>query len=313
VTLTNLTDEDWARLKEQRLSPLYVSVHATDPDLRRTFLRNPAAPDVMQQLRRLGELGIEVHTQVVLVPGLNDSDHLARTVEDLAGLYGEPVASVGVVPIGLTRYHRGHCRTHTPAEARWVLDRVTAWQAAYRRRWEVGFVYASDEWYLLAGQEAPLAEAYDDFPQIENGVGMVRQLLDDWAEARADLPTPIPDTATLVCGMLIAPIMEGIVGELNAIAGTAWRVLPVTNEYFGPVTTVSGLLTGRDVVEALARQPLGAVVILPRAMFTGRYGAGAARPDTTLDGITLTEIEAQAGARVELASTMTEALTKASG
>jgi putative radical SAM enzyme (TIGR03279 family) len=318
VTLTNLTDEDWARLDEQRLSPLYVSVHATDLELRRRFLRNPSAPDVMEQLRRLGELGIVAHTQVVLVPGLNDggsdgqADPLARTVKDLARLHGEPVASVGVVPVGLTRYHRGHCRTYTPAEARWVLDRVTVWQGSFRRRWGVSFVYASDEWYLVAGREVPPAEAYDDFPQIENGVGMVRQLLDDWETAKADLPASIPDTATLVCGTLIAPVMERIVGELNLIAGAAWRVLPVANEFFGAVTTVSGLLTGRDVLAALQDQPSGAVVILPRAMFTGRYGAGFALPDTTLDGVALAEIEAQAGVPVAVASTMTEALAKAS-
>ncbi|MGD8398113.1 MAG: DUF512 domain-containing protein [Anaerolineae bacterium] len=319
VTLTNLTDEDWARLDEQRLSPLYVSVHATDPDLRRRFLRNPAAPDVMAQLRRLGELGIEIHTQVVLVPGLNDggsddeADPLARTVKDLARLYGQPVASVGVVPVGLTRYHRGHCRTYTPAESQWVLDRVSSWQEEFRRRWDVSLVYASDEWYLVAGREVPPAEAYDDFPQIENGVGMVRQLLEDWETARTDLPASIPDTATLVCGTLIAPIMARIVGELNLIAGTAWRVLPVANEFFGAVTTVSGLLAGRDVLAALRDELPGALAILPRAMFTGRYGAGTAPPDTTLDGITVADIGTQAGARVEIASTMTEALAKTSG
>ncbi|MGD2206860.1 MAG: PDZ domain-containing protein, partial [Anaerolineae bacterium] len=118
VTLTNLTDDDWARLEEQRLSPLYVSVHATDLALRRRFLARKDAPDVMEQLRRLADLAIEVHTQVVLVPDLNDGEHLTQSLVDLTALCGKPVASVGVVPVGLTKYHRGRCRTYTPNEAR---------------------------------------------------------------------------------------------------------------------------------------------------------------------------------------------------
>ena len=126
VTLTNLTEEDWARLEEQRLNPLYVSVHATELDLRRRFLARKGAPDVMEQLRRLASLGIKVHAQIVLVPGLNDGEHLARSVADLTALYQQPVASLSIVPIGLTKYHRGRCRTYTADEARMILDQVEA-------------------------------------------------------------------------------------------------------------------------------------------------------------------------------------------
>ncbi|MGD8792207.1 MAG: DUF512 domain-containing protein, partial [Anaerolineae bacterium] len=277
VTLTNLTKDDWQRLEEQRLSPLYVSVHATEPDLRRRFLGGRPLPDVLAQLRRLAGLGIEVHSQVVLVPGLNDGSHLARTVADLEALYGEPVASVGLVPVGLTRYHRGNCRTYTAGESRAVLDQVEPWRVANRRRWRRAFLYPSDEWYLVAGRPVPPAGAYDGFPQVENGVGMVRRLLDEWQRVKADLPARLPSRATVVCGTLIAPVLDGIVAELNALAGTAWRLVPVVNDFFGPVTTVSGLLAGQDVVAALRGQPLGEVLLLPRAMFTGRYGAGSAR------------------------------------
>lgn len=308
VTLTNLTAGDWARLEEQRLSPLYVSVHATDLALRRRFLARKDAPDVMDQLRRLAELGIEVHTQVVLVPGLNDGPHLARTIADLSALYREPVASVGVVPIGLTRYHRGPCRTYTPGESRAVLDQVGVWRTENQARWGCRFVYPSDEWYLVAGRPVPPRREYDGFPQVENGVGMVRQLLDEWQELQARLPRSGWKAATLVCGTLIAPLLAPIVAELAARTGAGLQLVPVTNDFFGPVTTVSGLLTAQDVLAVLQGRPLGEVVLLPAAMFTGRYGAGAAPQGLTLDDVHLSELSTRLGVPVEMAGTMTEAL-----
>ncbi len=308
VTLTNLTEDDWDRLAEQRLSPLYVSVHATDQELRRRFLARRDAPDVMDQLRRLDDLGIEVHTQVVLVPGLNDGEHFIRTVSDLATLYGQPVASVGVVPIGLTKYHMGQCRTYTREESRAVLEQVRPWRSENRRRLGCSLVHPSDEWYLVAGQEVPPAREYDGFPQVENGVGMVRLLLDEWAALR---PGPSPARrarATLVCGTLIAPVLGRIVTEWNALGRTELQVVPVVNEFFGPVTTASGLLTGQDVTSALQTRPLGDLVLLPQAMFTGRYGAGQAAAGTTLDDVTIEEISSQLGVQVVTAGTLAEAM-----
>ena len=339
VTLTNLTGDDWARLKGQRLSPLYVSVHAIELELRRRFLGRKDAPDVMEQLRRLADLGIEVHTQVVLVPGLNDGEHLARTVADLTALYEEPVASVGVVPIGLTQYHRGRCQTYTADESRVVLEQLEEWRMENRRERGCGFVYPSDEWYLVAGREVPPADEYDGFPQVENGVGMVRQLLDEWEEFKANIsrggslhttperqrsghvagsrawePALLRKPVTLVCGTLIAPVMARIMVELNRLlggTGAGWQLVPVVNRFFGPVTTVSGLLTGQDVVAALQGRSLGDVVLLPRAMFTGRYGAGSAPPGLTLDDMSLADISERLGVRVEMTGTLEEALTVA--
>ncbi len=313
VTLTNLTEDDWARLEEQRLSPLYVSVHATDLELRRRFLARRNAPDVLEQLRRLADLGIQAHTQVVLVPGLNDGEHLARTLADLTALYQAPVVSVGVVPVGLTRYHRGRCRTYTSEESQAVLDQVEAWGRQDRKKLGCTFVYLSDEWYLAAGREVPPAEEYDGFPQVENGVGMVRQLLDEWEELKTRLPASQFESATLVCGTLIAPVLTRIVQELNARTGGEVRLVPVVNQFFGAVTTVSGLLTGQDVVEALRDRPLGEVVLLPRAMFSERYGAGSAPPGLTLDDMSLADIAAHLGVSAEMAGTMAEALGNLGG
>ena len=310
VTLTNLTDDDWGRLEEQRLSPLYVSVHATELALRRRFLAREGTPDVVAQLRRLAALRIEVHTQVVLVPGLNDGERLARTLNDLAVLYQEPVTSVSVVPVGLTRYHRGPCRTYTPDEAQAVLEQVEPWRTENQEKRGCTFVYPSDEWYLVAGQEVPPASEYDGFPQVENGVGMVRQLLDEWEELKADLPRSELRPATLVCGTLIAPSLARIVAELNALTGAQVQLVPVANEFFGPVTTVSGLLTGQDVVAALRDRTQGEMVLLPRAMLGSSYGVGSALPGLTLDDLSLGELSAQLGVPVQVAGTLGEALVR---
>jgi putative radical SAM enzyme (TIGR03279 family) len=268
VTLTNLDEADWARIGEQGLSPLYVSVHATDADLRRRILRNPAAPDVMAQLRRLAELGIEVHTQIVAVPGLNDGPHLERSIADLAGLY-PAVRSASVVPVGLTKYHRGGCRVHTDAEARVVFEQVSGWQERLRERLGVSFVYLSDEWYLRLGEEVPPMEAYDGLDLTENGVGLVRRFVDRWEGLHIEIPKPKSQSprTTLVTGTLFAPVLRRVAGRHAHV-----EVVPVANRFFGETVTVAGLLTGQDVVAQLQERELGDAVLLPPAMFGGPEG-----------------------------------------
>jgi len=217
ITLTNLTEADWQRIAEQRLSPLYVSVHATDPGLRRQLLGNPRAADVREQIARLGTIGIQVHTQIVLVPPYNLGPHLEQSIHDLARLY-PIVQSVAVVPVGLTDHHpylkalraaggdpaaiphqgAGRpphlpLRSLTGAEIEVVLRRCQAWQKTFRQEFGIGFVYPSDELYLSAGQPIPPASHYDGFPQPENGVGLARLFLDDWKRTRRRLksnPSP---------------------------------------------------------------------------------------------------------------------------
>ncbi len=278
VTLTNLTEEDWERLAEQRLSPLYVSVHASDAALRRRLLGRET-PNLLEQLQRLGEMGLQVHAQIVLVPGLNDGLALERTVSDLGALY-PTVQSISVVPVGLTRYHRGPCRVYTSPEAIPIVEQIAAWQRQFRSCHGLNLVYASDEWYLLAGQDLPPADDYDGFPQLENGVGLTRSFLDEWRAASSQqqvTPQIQGKKITLVCGELIAPIMRQLT------ASFAVEVLPVVNEFFGPTVTVSGLLTGQDVVGALQSPPPGGLVLLPRAMFE-------ASGQMTLDDLTLPDI-----------------------
>ena len=285
VTLTNLTDEDWDRLAEQRLSPLYVSVHATDLDVRRQCLRNPKAPDILPQLRWLAEHGIEMHTQLVITPGLNDGQQAEQSVFDLAGLYPH-VQSVSVVPVGLTKHHKYGHRPHTVGEANAMLDAVHRWQATFRERLGVRFVHATDEWYLVTGRPLPLKRDYDGLALQENGLGMVRDFLDEWRGLkRTELRTQNteyrtqtaaqdlnrqssivnpkseiqnPKSAILVTATLFAPTLRKTAREFTQRTGIPLDVVAITNERLGETITVAGLLSGQDVIRqlsALSRQP----------------------------------------------------------
>ncbi|MHB8748902.1 MAG: DUF512 domain-containing protein [Aggregatilineales bacterium] len=271
VTLTNLNTHDWERIHEQHLSPLYVSVHATDLEIRRRCLRNPNAPDIMAQLRDLAEHGIELHTQLVITPGLNDGDVMRQSIDDLATLW-PAVRSVSVVPVGLTQYHKYGLRAATRDEAIATLDRCETWQRDFRARFGVGFAYLSDEWYLVAGRELPPLFGYDGLALRENGLGMVRSFLDEWEHARtAELPAlkPLTRRLTLVTATLFAPTLQTAADQLASASGLTVNVIPITNTRLGEGITVAGLLCGGDVIEQLrARESeLGDVLILPRLMF----------------------------------------------
>jgi len=300
VTLTNLMEQDWARIGEQRLSPLYVSVHATNPEVRAKLLGTSHPPNILDQLARLKELGIEVHAQVVLCPGINDGQILADTVRDLSQLYPS-VRSVAVVPWGVTRYNRVHLQPVTPGQARRTVMRAIPWQEAYRSRLGVGFVYLADEFYLRAELPIPDADHYDDFPQLEDGVGMARQLLDLWERVRkrARGVRQRYEKVTLVCGTLVSSIMEDIGQELGQLEHLAVEVVPVVNSFFGPSITVSGLLLARDVIDTLRNRDVGDVVVLPRNMFD-------AEGLVTLDDVGREEIEERLGVPVRVAETIDE-------
>jgi putative radical SAM enzyme (TIGR03279 family) len=303
VTLTNLTEADWERLAEQRLSPMYVSVHATEPALRERMLGRRGLTPILEQLRRLIALGIEAHTQIVVTPEWNDGPALIQSVEDLAALY-PGVLSIGLVPVGLTRYQRGRLRRPTLIEATQVIEQTAAWQAGFRRRHDLGLVYAADEWHLLAGRPMPPAAYYDDFPQFENGIGLTRHLLDDWESRRAEVTRRAWDGRPIacVCGTLIAPVMGSLLDDLRARAGIEAELIAVPNRFFGEEVTVSGLLTAGDVVEALERRAgAWSRIFLPRSMFDAE---GA----LTLDDWTVERLAATLGAPVTLAQTLDDIL-----
>ncbi len=301
VTLTNLTEADWERIAAQGLSPLYVSVHATDPATRARLLGRADIPDIREQLQRLADLGVEVHTQVVLVPGVNDGRLLEQTVADLSALY-PTVASVSLVPVGLTRFQRAPIRRYTGNEAEALLAQARPWREEFKRELGIHFIYPSDEFYLLAGASVPRASDYDGFPQIENGVGLVRVFLDDWARLRRKLAkggSPLPTRMTWVTGTLFAPVLEAVAVWLERELALNVDVVSVPNRFFGETVTVAGLLTAEDVVAALQRRELADWVILPRAMLdhAGRL---------TLDDRSPEWLEQALGARVGFAEVVSD-------
>ncbi len=269
ITLTNLDPGDWERIEEQYLSPLYVSVHATEPGVRVELMRNPKAAEILTQLRRLTEMGVEVHTQAVLVPGRNDGDHLDRTIADLAALY-PAIRDLSVVPVGLTRWHDPDLRTYRESEIAGVLASVLDWQVRLRENLGVGFVYPSDEWFLRAGVRVPEKAAYDGLlpAMIENGVGMVRRFLDERQSLGAAL-SGLGRRQTWVTGVLFAPMLMEYARTFSEETSTAIDVVPVVNRFFGETVTVAGLLTVEDILAALAERESGEVVVVPEEIFRG--------------------------------------------
>jgi putative radical SAM enzyme (TIGR03279 family) len=299
ITLGALTEGDWNRIFSQRLSPLYVSVHATDPSLRSFILRNKKAPDIMTSLKRLAAGGIRMHAQIVTCPGINDGPHLARTVEDLAGLF-PAVASIAVVPVGLTANRKGlfPLKAFTPRGAKALLESVERLGATYKKKFGTRLVFASDEFYVKAGKPVPPASFYEDFPQIENGVGMVAEFLGD--ARRTKLPARVASrTVTIVTGASFCAILKGVLQRLKKVKGASIRLVTVKNRFFGPSVTVAGLLTGQDILKALRGRDPGALVVIPAH-------AVKEDEDVFLDGMTLAHLERALGAPVRTAGTLRE-------
>ena len=252
ATLTNLKPWDLERIVEYRLSPLYVSVHATDPTIRRWLLRNPEAADIVPQLRALGERGIRFHTQVVLVPGVNDGAELARTLDDLYGL-GDAVLSVSVVPVALTEFSKHHLvRQPTREECRRALGTVGDWAARAVEERGSPWCYGADDLYLQGGEPLPPAEWYGDFEQRENGVGAVRYLQTRIAAARDRLPALVGKRIGVVTGAAMGPLLPQVLEDLRSATGATFEVLTLENTLFGPAVTTAGLLPAKAIEAALA-------------------------------------------------------------
>ena len=251
ATLSNLKERDMARIIEYRLSPLYVSVHATNWEARRKLLNNPRVPNVMEQLARLAEHGIQFHGQMVVVPGLNDGEILEESLRDLWAM-GDTVISAAVVPVGLTQFsHLYTGRGMDRASAVALLEQVERWGARAKAERGTTWVFGSDELYLLAGRELPDAEHYGDFAQIENGIGAVTALRERVAAGIDSLPRLDGRRIGVVTGTSMAPLMPAILERLAKQTGATFTLIPTVNSLFGPTTTVAGLLVGEDIRQAL--------------------------------------------------------------
>ncbi len=267
ITLTNLSEQDIQRIIKQRLSPLYISVHTTDEQLRKKILGNPKAPDILPLIRRLTQNRIELHAQVVLCPGINDGFFLEKTVYDLSTFFPQ-VKSLAIVPVGLTRFRKvlPKLKSVSKEYSRKLTKSIERWQIHFRRKYKSNFVYAADEFYLLAGLDIPARNYYDEFYQVENGVGMVREFLDSFEKNERLLPGHLKGKfgLSLVTGVLAYRFMKGhVLRKLKQIRNLQVNLIPVKNDFFGKSITVSGLLTGGDILKTLRKSEHRNLVMLP--------------------------------------------------
>ena len=263
ITMTNISDQEFNRIIRRRVSPLYISVHTTDPDVRVAMMRNPHAAEVMDRLRQLKDAGLRFHCQVVLCPGWNDGAVLERTIADLKSLW--PYAqSVALVPIGLTRFRDGLPKIdpYRKETATHLIQQALVWQKECLHSLGTRFVYPADEFYCLSGLPLPDDEEYEDYPQIENGVGMLRMFETDLAYAAQDEPVESTPERHLIiaCGTSIAENMQRWCDTYQP-KGTHVRVKAIINHFFGETVTVTGLITGRDLVDQLKTEKCDAFLI----------------------------------------------------
>jgi putative radical SAM enzyme (TIGR03279 family) len=265
LTLTNVDETEMRRIIEQRLSPLYISVHATEPELRRTLLGIEEYDGFMAKIDRLASAGIQMHGQVVLCPGLNDGIHLERTIQDLLRLYPN-VASLAIVPVGLTdhRHNLPVLRPFTPEYARELLAHVGPIQKKLKQRMGTTFAFLGDEVYIMAGAAIPPISHYADFPQMENGVGMVRTFLTQFSSALRTKPKGRV-RATVCTGRVFYPYLKGCIDRL----GMDLKTLAVESKFWGSGIGVAGLLTGSDFIAALKGNVYGDFVVVPSECMVG--------------------------------------------
>jgi putative radical SAM enzyme (TIGR03279 family) len=296
VTLTNVSDEELERICFYKLSPMNISVHTTNPELRCKMLHNRFAGEIIRKMRRLKEAGITMNGQIVLVPEYNDGAELERTIHDLTEFLPN-LQSLSVVPVGLTKYrdHLPKIRTFTKEESREVIGIIAKWQKICLRYFDTRFVYASDEWFLTADLPLPSEDEYEGYPQIENGVGMVRSLTEEveWELEDREGDDRVHE-ATIATGVLIAPTIEKLCRRVCEVYPNLHvAVVPIINHFFGETITVSGLLTGKDIIEQLSGREIRGKLILPENLL--RSGE-----DVLLDDKTVSDIENALQTRVRI-------------
>ncbi|MDN5331614.1 MAG: hypothetical protein PWP45_839 [Tepidanaerobacteraceae bacterium] len=296
ITLTNLKDEDLNRIVSMRLSPLYISVHATDGDVRKTMLRNKAAEKIMDHLNFLKENGIFFHTQIVLCPDVNDKKVLEKTLQDLFSLYPS-VQSIAVVPVGITRFREGlyPLRRFRQEEAEKIIELVERLQQQNLERFGTRLVFAADEFYEIAKMEFPPSQTYENFPQWENGVGMVSLLRDQLTELMNTVPASLPEKrrVKIATGVSAFRFLEKVLSPLKSVGNLEFEICPIKNNFFGESVTVAGLVTGRDLINQLKKRLADEkqyLVLVPEVMLKDR--------EVFLDGLSVQDVEQSLHAKV---------------
>ena len=296
VTLTNMSEHDIDRIIRYHLEPINISFHTTNPELRCKMLHNRFAGEALKKVDRLYEAGIEMNGQIVLCKGINDGEELERSIRDMSR-YLPYLRSVSVVPVGLTRYREGlyPLKSFTKEEANGVLEIIHRWQKKLFKEHGIHFIHAGDEWYLLAEEEIPEEERYDGYLQLENGVGMIRLLREECKEAFQALPGDEKSRrVSMATGLLAYPELCRIADMLKEkYPGTKVQIYPVRNDFFGEKITVSGLITGGDLIRQLKGKDLGERLLLPCNMFRSEE-------DVFLDDVTLAEVEEALQVRADI-------------
>ncbi len=288
ITLTNLSEEEWSRIIKHHLSPLYISVHTTNPELRKSMMKNPEASRINEQLDFLAENGISFHLQLVICPGCNDGKELDRTLNDLLSYTPETLLSVGIVPVGLTswRPQDDDLVNFEADSAENLLRQVESWQNSCREKHGKNNIYMADEFYLLAGEAIPEDDHYGDYPQLENGIGLSRLSRDAYFKRREDFPDSLsePGVLNIVTARLGGRALKPVWQDLRDIENLNMKLIEVDNSYLGEDVTVTGLLSGEDILdEVLYRKPTGKI-ILPSVIFND--------DGLTLDGYDMNDFKA---------------------
>lgn len=292
ITLTNLSDREVQRIMDLHISPINISVHATDPALRSMLLGHRQGGRGIELMKRFAAAGITMNCQIVSCPGINDGPQLQRSMEDLAAMY-PAVNSVSVVPVGLTKHRAGlyPLEPYTKEKAGQVVDMVEVFAAHCLKEHGTRLFWCSDEFYLQAGRDLPADEYFEDYTQLENGVGMVRLLETEFHSALALQEEKTVSPFSVACGVAVAPFLQEIVDKAAPKCHTEGKVYPIVNHFFGETITVSGLITGGDLMDQLAGRELGERLLIPVNML--RHGQ-----DVFLDDVTLEQVSDRLGVRV---------------
>ncbi len=294
ITMTNLTEDDKKRIIDQKLSPLYVSVQSAEEKNRKFLLKNPQAERIISDLKELSSAGIEFHTQIVLCKGINDGEYLDYSIKKLESL-GENILSLAVVPVGITKYRKNQdlFPEFTTEEAKEIIKKVHNYQKEFFDKRGYNFVYLGDELYIKGKEEFPSYESYDGFPQLENGIGLSRIFIDEYLEIKGNLPAKVEESRTiyLVSGKSPEVFLSKIINELNKTENLNLKFMPIENSFFGSRVTVTGLLTGSDLLEGLKKIPKEADVIIPRVML--KQGE-----EIFLDNLTISDIEKELNIKI---------------
>jgi putative radical SAM enzyme (TIGR03279 family) len=282
ITLTNLTENELQKISDYRLSPLYVSVHSTLPEVRKQLMRNKNAGNILEQLKTLTDMGIDLYTQAVVCPEINDGEGLTQTLNELASMHPK-IKAFGVVPVGLTRFQKNNdtMRLHSKEEAQKVIDALQPYQEKYLEEWDTPFVQIADEFYLKAGYEIPSAKYYEDYCLYENGIGAIRRFLDEFDEFYAPEDDCEPHTYGIITSIAGQTMFEKwLFPKLSEKHRKLFKLFPVKNKFFGEDVTVSGLMCGKDILEQVPSDACDAYLIPDNCL---KYGEELFLDEVTVD------------------------------